>query len=621
MRPPEYHFPIDSRRVRRAILRFGIFILAIIALFQSISFYVDGIWFESLGYGSVFWYRLRAEALVFLGFAIASAVVLWCLFRFLVKEDSGHHRLRIGGEWVIVPSTSSLRGLSLPIAIILGILFGLTYSTNWNTFALFFNRPPAGELSDPVFGRPLSFYFFSLPVLESIAGWFLAISIITVVVSLVVAATHWTGGLKGVSLALSLLLAALALETYVGRYDLILDDHALFSGVRYVDAHFLLPGLLFVVAALILGAVVAAVNVRSGRLSSIGIAIAIPALTYAIAGVAVPLYVTTFIVRPNELVREKPYIQNNIEFTRKAFGLDKVEEIPFEPRLTNAVIDPVKHAASLENIRLWDWRALQATLRQIQEIRTYYDFVDVDIDRYTIDGRAKAMMLAARELSRDKLPSGSQNWINERLIYTHGYGVTMNPVNQFTKEGLPQLVLSNMPVESTVPEVQLTRPEIYFGELTKWPVYVKTKQKEFNFPQGESNNYSTYEGSGGIRMGSLLRRLVLAWTVGDLAKVPFSDDITADSMLLMRRDIKERVLALAPFLTYDDDPYIVVADGRLFWIMDAFTQSDRYPYSRHLMVGPNQINYIRNSVKVVVDAYNGSVDFYIFDSQDPLVEA
>src|SRR5262245_35398738 len=343
MRPPEYHFPIDSRRVRRAILRFGIFILAIIALFQSISFYVDGIWFESLGYGSVFWYRLRAEALVFLGFAIASAVVLWCLFRFLVKEDSGHHRLRIGGEWVIVPSTSSLRGLSLPIAIILGILFGLTYSTNWNTFALFFNRPPAGELSDPVFGRPLSFYFFSLPVLESIAGWFLAISIITVVVSLVVAATHWTGGLKGVSLALSLLLAALALETYVGRYDLILDDHALFSGVRYVDAHFLLPGLLFVVAALILGAVVAAVNVRSGRLSSIGIAIAIPALTYAIAGVAVPLYVTTFIVRPNELVREKPYIQNNIEFTRKAFGLDKVEEIPFEPRLTNAVIDPGEH--------------------------------------------------------------------------------------------------------------------------------------------------------------------------------------------------------------------------------------------------------------------------------------
>ena len=196
---------------------------------------------------------------------------------------------------------------------------------------------------------------------------------------------------------------------------------------------------------------------------------------------------------------------------------------------------------TIDNIRLWDWRALQSTLRQIQEIRTYYDFPDIDVDRYMIGGKSQAVMLAARELSLSKLPAGSQNWVNERLIYTHGYGVTMSPVSRFTKEGLPEFILSNMPVESSQPDIQVKRPEIYFGELTDWPVYVKTKQKEFNYPEGEANSYTAYEGTGGIRMGSLLRRLLIAWSVGDLAKVPFSDDITSDSALLMRRNIRERV--------------------------------------------------------------------------------
>ena len=260
-----------------------------------------------------------------------------------------------------------------------------------------------------------------------------------------------------------------------------------------------------------------------------------PALTYVVAGGIAPFYVTTFVVRPNELVRERPYIKSNIEFTRKAFGLDHMEEIPFEPRLTNAVFDPAAHPETLDNVRLWDWRALQSTLRQIQEIRTYYDFPDIDVDRYVINGKQQAVMLAARELSLNKLPAGSLNWVNERLIYTHGYGVTMNTVSRFTREGLPEFILSNMPVESTQRDVQVTRPEIYFGELTDWPVYVKTRQKEFNYPEGEANNYSTYAGTGGIRMGSLFRRLLIAWTIGDIAKVPFSDDITPDSVLLMRR--------------------------------------------------------------------------------------
>ena len=237
-------------------------------------------------------------------------------------------------------------------------------------------------------------------------------------------------------------------------------------------------------------------------------------------------------------------------------------------------------------------------------------------------GQTRQMMVAPREINDDKLPTSSRNWINERLIYTHGYGVTMNTANGFTSEGLPQFVLSNMPVESTAPEIKITRPEIYFGELTNRYVYVKTNQKEFDYPQGDTNTYTTYEGTGGIRIGNRLRRMLLAWSIGDLSKLPFSDDVTSDSRVLINRNIREIVNGVAPFLTYDKDAYIVVSnEGRLFWMIDAFTESSYFPYSSHHNVADNSVNYIRNSVKVVIDAYNGTVRFYVFDNQDPIINA
>ena len=283
---------------------------------------------------------------------------------------------------------------------------------------------------------------------------------------------------------------------------------------------------------------------------------------------------------------------------------------------------PRNNQATLQNIRLWDWHALQDTLRQIQEIRTYYDFPDIDIDRYQINGEERQVMLAARELNIEKLPESSRNWINEKLIYTHGYGITMNPVNGFTSEGLPTLMLSNMPIQSTVPSIQVKRPEIYFGQLTNTDVYVKTRQKEFDYPQGETNSMTSYQGTGGIELGSFSRRLLIAFDRDDLTKLPFSDDINAQSRLLMRRNVIDRVKALAPFLTFDSDPYIVVGDdGRLSWMLDAFTTSDSYPYSTHYALGNDQINYMRNSVKVVIDAYNGTTTFYVFDPSDPIITA
>jgi uncharacterized protein len=418
------------------------------------------------------------------------------------------------------------------------------------------------------------------------------------------------------------LLLILAVRTYIGRFELLFDDHTIFGGVTYTDSHVTITGMLVVCAALVLGAIIAAVNAMRVPRGRWLIAAVVPAAVCYLAVQVIGWYVSNFIVKPNELVREKPYIVYNTDLTRQAYGLNQVAQREFPAETTVDAADPANNQATLQNIRLWDWHALQDTLRQIQEIRTYYDFPDIDIDRYNIDGATHEVMLAARELNVDKLPESSRNWINEKLIYTHGYGITMNPVNGFTPEGLPTLILSNMPVQSTVRSLTVTRPEIYFGELTNTDVYVKTRQQEFNYPQGATNNLTSYEGNGGIALGGFLRRMIIALDQGDLAKLPFSDDINKDSRLLMRRNIRDRVSALAPFLTFDPDAYIVLGDdGRLSWIMDAYTVSDSYPYSTHYQLDGNPINYMRNSVKVVVDAYDGTTTFYVFGTDDPIIAA
>jgi uncharacterized membrane protein (UPF0182 family) len=413
-----------------------------------------------------------------------------------------------------------------------------------------------------------------------------------------------------------------AVQVYLGRYDRLFESHTIFSGVSYTDAHITLPGLLVVCIALLLGAGVAAANAFRAQRGRWLVAAMVPAAVCYLGFQVAGWYVSSFIVKPNELVREQPYITHNIELTRQAFGLDRVAQRGFPAQTSVQAADAANNQPTLQNIRLWDWRALQDTLRQIQEIRTYYDFPDIDIDRYEINGEERQVMLAARELNLDKLPESSRNWINEKLIYTHGYGITMNPVNGFTPEGLPELLLSNMPVQSTVPGLTVTRPEIYFGELTNSDVYVKTRQKEFNYPQGESNSFTSYQGTGGIVIGGPLRRVLIAAARDDLAKLPFSDDVNSGSRLLMRRNVRARVTALAPFLTYDPDPYIVVGeDGHLYWMMDAFTTSDSYPYSAHYQLNDDRINYMRNSVKVVIDAYDGTTTFYVFNSEEPIIAA
>src|SRR5437763_1316152 len=465
----------------------------------ALSYYVDALWFDSLGYGAVFWKTLNLQATVFSTFTLATFVILYGSFVALKPPRLGEltgFPILINGQPIKLPVEPVLRLIAIVASLLIAFATGAGMMAQWSSLALWWYARgdalpgAAAGVVDPIFGRPLPFYLFTLPAWQLLYGWVMTLA----------------GIVAGIA----------------------------------------------------------------------------PAALCDVAGGVLGWYATRFSDKPNELVRERRFITHNIEMTRVAYALNRIAQRPFPAETPVEAADAPNNQDTIQNIRLWDWRALQDTLRQLQEIRTYYDFPDIDIDRYEIDGSTRQMMLAARELNVDKLPESSRNWINEKLIYTHGYGVTMNPVNGFTPEGLPTLILSNMPVQSTIPALKVTRPEIYFGELTTTDVYVRTRQKEFNYPQGETNSLTSYEGTGGIVIGGFFRRLLIALDRGDLAKLPFSDDVTAGSRLLMRRGIRERVQALAPFLTYDPDPYIVLGDdGRLSWIMDGFTTSNNYPYSSH----------------------------------------
>jgi hypothetical protein len=629
-----------QRRNRRGLF----FLIAIIAVVvfgsrSAISFWVDLLWFRSLGYGEVFWKTRGLEWGIFAGFFALTFLLLVGIFSALKhahKDDlPADHTIFISGQPITLSLKPVLRVVSIGGSLVIALITGGAMAAEWQTLALWWYAPQGAGVADPIFGRPLGFYLFTLPAWQLILGWLLTLSVISCVIAvvflLVSGSSRALSGSReslgelpwrGLSIAAAFLLLIVAGRVYLGRFEQLFEHHTIFDGVTYTGAHVTLTGMLVVCVALILGAAIA---MAGGLFAPRGrwlIASVLPAvICYAGVGV-VGWYVSSFVVKPNELVREQPYIANNIEMTRQAYGLDRFMQREFPAETTVDATDPANNQATLQNIRLWDWHALQDTLRQIQEIRTYYDFPDIDIDRYNINGSMREVMLAARELDVDKLPESSRNWINDKLIYTHGYGITMNPVNGFTSEGLPTLLLSNMPVQSTAPGLNVTRPEIYFGEQTSTDVYVKTRQQEFNYPQGDTNNLAYYQGNGGIELGGFLRRAMIAFDRGDLAKLPFSDDVNAQSRLLMRRNLRERVAALAPFLTFDQDPYIVLGeDGKLSWILDAFTQSDTYPYSTHYSVGGQDLNYMRNSVKVVVDAYDGTTTFYVFDAQDPILAA
>lgn len=626
--------PPGRRRWRRWVI--GAIVVLLLLLSRSLSIFLSAAWFSSLGFSAVYWYIFKLKVGLFLAFAVITVVILrtafWLLERTFASQAMGKRTIVVNKQPIQFSPERFVRPIGWIIAGLFGIFFGLAMKGDWQTFALYFNQTPAPR-PDPIFNKPLAFYLFSLPFYDVLSGWLITLAFVILCAAIVYSFLALPQSVlkiagkdsakkpfSAVSLSLALFLIVLAWRTYLSRFPYLWQDHQTFSGVTFTEAKYLLPALYFVCIALLIAAAISIINAFSKRgLRLLLLALAIPFAVYIVGVYLVPAYVTSFIVKPNELERETLYIEHNITWTRRAFGLEQVELREFQAENSVQALDLEANRPTLDNIRLWDWHALQDTLKQIQAIRTYYDFPDVDVDRYRADG-IRQMMVAAREIDLKKLPESSRNWINEKLIYTHGYGITMNTANGFTPEGMPRFVVSDMPVQSSSAEIKVTRPQIYYGQETDTDVYVKTRQKEFDYPQGETNTYTSYEGSGGIRIGGRARRMLLAWALGDLSKLPFSDDVNSESRVLIHRNIRELVNGVAPFLIYDNDPYIVLdSEGRLFWMLDAFTESSTYPYSRHHDVGANNINYIRNSVKIVIDAYNGTVHFYVFDPSDPLI--
>ena len=610
----------------------GLIVLGAFILFslfgEAIYLYTDYLWFREVGYAGVFTKTLWIKVLL----GVVSGVLFFALFYVNIKLAA---RLRDG----VVPLRSQnpeipgpeeldplIRRLLLPVALVLGFLAAPQAASHWQSVLLFFNGVPFG-IQDPLMGEDVGFYIFRLPALEALYRWFL------VALGLVLAATAFVyllyGGVRyseeglsieraakvHLSVLLALLLVAQSGGYVLDAYKLLYSHSGVVFGAGYTDIHARLPALRVLAVLAVLAAALCLFQMRRPGLRTLVIGLGVLAAAHGIGMYAYPSFLQQFHVVPNELVAETPYIQRNIRSTRHAYGLDRVDaqEFPVNEALT--VEDLQENDATVKNIRLWNYQPLLSTYAQLQQIRTYYEFVDVDNDRYEIDGTYRQVMLSARELSHEQLPS--RIWINEHLVYTHGYGVVFSPVNQISKEGLPEFFVKDIPPVSNG-FVHVTRPEIYFGEVDNDYVFVKTLAQELDYPAGDRNIYTTYQGEGGVPLRSFWRKLLYSARFATL-RISLSNDITPESRILYYRKIQNRVQKLAPFLVFDEDPYLVVTpEGRLFWIIDGYTTSERYPYSEPTDgVG----NYIRNSVKTVVDAYNGTVDFHVSDPDDPVVKA
>lgn len=582
------------------------------------SVYTDWLWFDSLGYLSVYQTRLFTE----IGIAIAAAVVAAAFlgFNWFLLPRGLLHNLQM----VIRPRRSpavQLGSTALTVVLaVFGVLaalaMGSSASSHWLEYLVFRHATPFG-LSDPIFNLDAGFYVFQLPFYRFLLGWLMTLIVVTGLGVLLIYALAQGLREKGPAAHLSLLgvffLVLIAVGYQLQRLALLSSARGVVFGIGYTDVHARLPLYTALTIVAILGMVALLVNifVRRWRLL-----VVVGALWLAIllVGSIYPVIVQRFIVAPNELTAERPYIEHNIAFARYAFDLEDIQEFDFPAagQLTPEVLE--ENEITIRNIRLLDWQPLQATYAQLQAIRLYYVFPNVDVDRYVIDGSLREVMLAARELDVYQLPAQAQTWINQHLVYTHGYGVCVSPVNEVTEEGLPELWVRDVPPQTEIPILQLTRPEIYFGEATGNYVIVNTTEQEFDRPSGNENVYTRYEGPDGVLLDSAWRRLAFAVRLNS-SQIFFSGAIGPESRILLHRSLGDRVWTLAPILWYDDDPYPVIADGRLVWLYDAYTWTDRFPYSEPFW----GVNYVRNSVKIAIDAYTGETTFHVVDPNDPIV--
>jgi len=597
-------------------------VLLLVAAPQLVSFYINWLWFGEIGYQEVYSTVIRSQATMFvvtllLAFAWLAAHFTLALGR---QRDIRPVFTMQNGVEISLPGVAQLRKLVQLAALVLALAVGLFASNRWDVWLTWQHAQPFNT-ADPILGYDVAFYVFSLPFFRLVIG---ICQFLIVLTMLGCGGLYFITGHLGSSLRFAMstvarqhlfLLAAAfflttAISAYLGRAEYLLQPNTHIYGAGYTDVHARMPLAVLLTAIAVAGAALTVVQALTRRNWPLPLAVGLY-IAVAIGGQIYSALLQRVMVTPNEQARETPFIQHNIEATRRAFGIDKVmaRQVSGDARLTRDDIE--RNAQTLENVRLWDHQPLLDTFGQLQVIRTYYDFVTVDNDRYRINGALRQVMLSARELNQSSLPN--RTWISEHLTYTHGYGLTLGPVNQVTSEGLPVLFVRDLPPETTVPELKVDEPSIYFGELASDYAIVRTKHREFHYPRGDDNVETTYAGRGGVPIGPWWRKLLFAFHFGAY-QIFLSDDIGPESRILFNRQILDRVQALAPFLTFDQDPYLVLADGRLFWIYDAYTTTSQYPYSTRF----GRSNYIRNSVKFVIDAYHGTITAYLADGTDPI---
>jgi len=615
--------PIPAIPIKLWLIGILIFVAFLVSR-NGISLYTDWLWFQSVGFERVFTTELFAKVAVFLAVAIIFALLF--LINTQVARWQVKRNILFFSEELLVAQRVTTYAIG-GVVLVLGWVVGTAASANWLTILQYLNQVPFGEV-DPIFGEDISFYVFSLPLLNFVQGWLVIVLLLSLFgaggIYLLEQRNNLEEGriiiLPYVQLHLSvlgtLIFAALAWGHWLDAFDLMYSPRGVVFGASYTDIVIMLPVLRILMGIAVISAIILIANIfiRRNVLPLATIFVWLIA-GFVLRGV-IPGIVQRFVVEPNELVRETPYIGHNITFTSKAYNLDKITERPFADFQALSLSDLEANTATLKNIRLWDYRPLLTTFQQLQALRLYYTFDDVDLDRYLVNNELRQVTLSAREM--DKAQLQSPTWINQKLQFTHGYGVVMNPINEFNTDGLPNLWIKDLPPQSSI-DVEVTRPEIYFGEKTLDYVFVNTLEQEFDFPGAEGEPiYNDYGGSGGVKLDNYLKRLAFAVRLGD-SNLILSRDITLESRVLLNREIGARVREIAPFLSYDQDPYIVIGqDGALYWIQDAYTLSGRYPYSEP--APGERFNYIRNSVKVVIDAYNGTVTYYMADETDPLAQ-
>lgn len=610
---------------------FAVIIIIAISAFNIVRFLTDWIWFSSVGYEPVFLTVLVNSIFIGSGFALAFLIFSMAnaglAVKFTGKKKQGKEVNRIIASLIAV------------ISVVIGIAF-----SSWNTVLSYLNGSFFG-IADPVFGLDVGFYVFTLPLYSMLHSFALATIAITSIITFIVYLLRSKSVKKvevineniigpprsnveikwgkiprtayaHMSILIGLILIVISFGFMIAQWNMLFTGGTVY-GAGYADISAGIPLMQLLSVIAVLGGLAFFLNAKllnpKIAMGAVGALIVIGVIGAVVYGATQAL-----IVSPDEFNLEKQYIERNIRFTGNAYGLDEFEvgEFPIAYNLTN---DDIKeNRATVDNIRLWDWRPLTQTYEQLQLFRTYYNFYDVDVDRYDIGGMPKAVMISARGLNTDNLPGNAKTWVNEHLVYTHGYGIVMNPVSNVTEQGLPEFYIKDIPPKSDT--FSVTRPEIYFGEGVSDYSIVKTDTEELDYPSGDKNIYTIYEGDNGIKLSENANRLLFAIRFMS-PEMLLSGSISKDSRIMINREIKERAEKIAPFLRYDSDPYIVLSSGKLYWMIDAYTSSDMYPYSEPIWLGRrDRINYIRNTVKVVVDAYSGDIGFFVIDKNDPIIQ-